>query len=146
MSIAMLVGVGIITAGIASANGGFGFGFGADLDPEEAANLATERFQHQADLLETDVDTVKDAWSQGKRIDELAEELGIDEEALQARMQEEHQARMEERLQSMVDQGVITQEQMQNRLQFMEDNGFQGKGFGSGMGHHHGGKGLGLGF
>ncbi len=144
LSVATLAGIGLITAGAVSAYGGFGFGFGSSIEPEEAASMADKKFQAQADILETDVERVKNAWSEGKRMNELAEELGIDEDTLKTRMQEQRLVRIHEQLQAMTDQGVITQDQMNKRLQFMEENADSCQGFGKGMGHRGGGFGLGL--
>ncbi|MBU0707934.1 hypothetical protein KKG41_06200 [Patescibacteria group bacterium] len=138
-SVATLVGLGLITAGVASAFGGFGIGLGSELTPEETATRFEERVQSQAEILETDVDTVKNAWAEGTRPHELAEELGIDKDEFRSRIQEQHKVRMQDNLQSLVDQGVITQDQADQKLQFMEDKMADGEGHGCKMGQRGGG-------
>jgi hypothetical protein len=123
--------------GIASASGWFG-GFGA-LDPEQAAQKHQEQFQRQAELLGISVEAVKEGWSDGKGIKELAEENGITEEQLQEKFKEQRQTQMQAKIQAMVDQGIISQDQANRRLQFMEENG--GNGFGK-MGRYGFGRGL----
>lgn len=112
-----LIGIG---ASVASAHG-FGFSLGADpsLTPEQNAERIQTRFQEEADLLGTDVDTVKNAWSNGTTLADLADSLGIDQTTLETKLQEQRTARMQEQLQSLVDQGVITQDQADTRLQTM---------------------------
>lgn len=138
----------LIGVGVASAQGlhGFGFGLGNNATPEEIATQATDRFQAEADLLGTDVNTVKNAWAEGKTVDELATQLGIDATTLEQKLKDQRLTRMKEHLQAMVDQGVITQAQADARLKYQEQNAGQGFGCGAGggKGRHGGGMGMGL--
>jgi hypothetical protein len=122
-------------ASVASAHGWFG-GFGQAI-PEEIAQRQETMFQNQAGLLGISVDDVKNAWAEGKNFREIAEEQGISQEQLQERMQDARQEQLQNRLQAMVDNGVISQEQANQRLQFMEErmaNGETAKGFHRGFG------------
>jgi hypothetical protein len=125
LGILALVGVGVV-----SAHGWFG-GFG-NATPEEIAEHQTQMFEHKAELLGLSIDVIKNGWAQGKNLLEIAEENGITQEQLQTRMQEERKVQLQEHLQILVQQGVITQSQADQRLQFMEEHMGEG-GFGRGM-------------
>ena len=119
-----------------------GFGWGRNVDPDELATHQQEMFQEQADLLGTNVDTVKNAWAQGKNMKELAQELGLNETDLQAKMKAVRQAEMKSHLQTLVTKGVITQAQADQRYTFMEQhmaNEPAWLGMGMGRGGRHGG-------
>jgi len=138
---ALLVG-GLALTGIGVAQA-MGYGFGAAMDPAEVAEKQEAMFQGQAEMFGISEDQAKDYWAQGLRPDEIAAELGISEEEMQSRMQAMHQERHQERMQILVDQGVITQEQADQKLEAMEEcqasGDCQGKmGQGKGMGHGRG--------
>lgn len=126
-------------ASIASAHGLFG---GDNSTQEERVSHQQEMFEHHADLLGISIDEVKAAWSEGKRLPEIAEEQGISKEDLQEKMHALHLEEAEERLSELVSQGVITQEQADSRLSFMKERSespdFE-RGPGRGFGHHRGG-------
>lgn len=138
----------LIGVGVASAQGlhGFGFGLGNNATPEEIATQATNRFQAEADLLGTDINTVKNAWAEGKTLSDLATQLGIDQTTLQQKLMDQRQTQLKANLQSMVDQGVITQGQADQRLQHINQQTGQAKNLGEGhiYGHHRGGMNMGL--
>ncbi|MFH1890956.1 MAG: hypothetical protein ABIJ91_05355 [Candidatus Kuenenbacteria bacterium] len=112
-------------AGTASAHGLWG-GF-RNATPQEIAQHQTERFQNQSDLLGVSVDEVKSAWAQGKTMRELAEEKGISQEDLHAKIKAAREQRMKDYVQALVDNGVITQEQANQRLEFMQNQDFSRK-------------------
>jgi hypothetical protein len=120
-------------AGVASAHG-FGFGM-SNLTPQQIAQNQTDRFTKQAALLGVSVDEVKTAWAKGQTLQELANSKGITAEQLKAKMQAQMQEQQKAHLQALVDQGVITQDQMNQRLQFQQANpkGFGRHGRGMGM-------------
>jgi len=114
--------IGVLSAGAVSAHGWF------KSDAQGQENM----FQEKAGLLGISVDEMKNAWSQGKNFREIAEEKGITQEQLQEKMRELRQEKMQSRLQMMVDNGIITQEQANERLQNTQDrfnNGEIGRGF-----------------
>lgn len=125
----------LVGAGVVSAHGWFG-GFG-QATPEEMSQRQETMFQNQADFLGISVDEIKDAWAEGKNFREIAEEQGIAQEQLQEQMEEARQEQLQAQLQAMVDNGVISQEQANQRLQFMEErvaDGEANKGFHRGFG------------
>lgn len=118
---------------------GMGFGmFGQQLTPQQIADAQTNRFQQEANLLGVSVDDIKNAWAQGKSFQQLAQDKGITQQQLQQKMQDLRLQQMKDNLKALVDKGVITQAQADQRLQFMQtqqQNG-QGKGRGFGRGMH----------
>lgn len=139
-SILPLAALALFVSTSASAHG---FGWSKNIDPEELATRQQEMWQDQADLLGTTVDTVKNAWAQGKNMKELAEELGLDETELQAKIKAARQTEMKSHLQTLVTKGVITQAQADQRFAYMEkqaQNAPTGQGMGRG-GRHGGGMG-----
>lgn len=103
-------------ASIASAHGWF-----MQLSPEDVALHHEQMFTQKAELLGVSVEEVKNAWAQGKTLAELAREKGISEEQLKERMHSAHKAKMQQHLKALVDQGVITQTQADQRLAVMEE-------------------------
>lgn len=140
-----LLGVGGLTA--ASAHGTFGWR--GQTDPVGMATDQTQRFEQEAEVLGIDVEKVKEYWAQGKTPRDIIEEEGLNETDIQTRMREIRQENIKKQLQSLVDQGVITQAQADARFQFMtahEPNLGQGnKMFGQIQGHR-GNKGMGFHF
>ena len=131
----------LVGAGTASAHGMFGGGM-SNATPEEIASRQQEMFTHQSTLLGISVDEIKNAWAKGQTLQELAKEKGISEEQLKQKMMDERKQKMQEHLQTLVDKGVITKAQADERAAFMEkhaQSGGPGKkggpGFGGGFGH-----------
>lgn len=116
-----VLGIGIFGASqVASAHGIFkGF---SNATPEEIAIHHTEMFEHQSEILGLSVEEIKQAWAEGKDMKELMEEKGIDVEAVHAKMRAERESRMQEHMQTLVEKGVITEEQAQARLETMKNN------------------------
>ena len=132
--------LGLAGAGIASAYGWFG-----NLSPEDLVAKFETMFQKKAEILGISVEDYKDGWAEGKTLKEIAEEQGITQEQFQERMMQEKEERMRERLNTLVENGVITQEQADQKLNFMQErfeNMISGESFG---GCHHM-KGWGMGF
>jgi len=118
--------IGILGAGAASAEGWFGMGGDKEVI-----------FQKKAEFLGISADELKNAWAEGKNFNQIAEEYGIDREQLRERARELKQENMESHFQAMVDSGVITQEQANERLQTIQDkfeDGQMRKGFYHGFG------------
>ncbi len=130
---------GLLGSGVAYAQG---WGMWQNASPEDIASRQQTMFEHQAETLGVSVDQIKSAWAQGKNVRDLATELGITDEQLQEKMRTERQTQMQERLQTLVSQGVITQDQANKRLaytngQIQNGGGRFGKGLGGG-GFHRG--------
>ncbi|MFH0890805.1 MAG: hypothetical protein V1856_02110 [Candidatus Liptonbacteria bacterium] len=132
-----IIGLGILGYGTASA-AGWGMGMGK-MDPEQFASMQQSKFQAEAELLGMSADEVKNAWSQGKTLLDIAKEKGVTEEQLQVKMKEVRLKQIREGLQSLVSKGIITQTQADQRLKFMENNVGNGRKVGRGMmGGHRG--------
>lgn len=113
------------------------FGQMNNATPEEIALRQTDMFTQQASLLGISVDAVKQGWAEGKTLSEIATANGISETDLQAKMKTQAKTKTQERLQTLVNQGVITQAQADQRLQIENSRIESGKGFG-----HRGFKGM----
>ncbi len=95
-----------------------------------------ERLQEQADLLGMSVDDLQ-AELQNKTFAQLLDEKGISHTELQSMRQQERLTHATEHLQSLVDSGDITADQMQERLDHIENHEGRGMGPGpEGMGMH----------
>ena len=126
----------------ALAHGWFG---GANVDPVTLAERQQAAFEREAAVLGITVDQIKEYWSQGKNMWEIAQELGLSQEQLQTKITEQRQAVWKANLQALVDRGVITPAQADARLKFMTTNSNQkrfGPKMGGGMGHFFKGMGL----
>lgn len=142
ISMAALAAVGVLgTVGIASAYGGLGW-WGSQVTPEQAAQQQQSMFQQQADILDINVDEVKNAWAQGKTLQQLATEKGMTNQQLQDKFKQLHEQKMKDQLQSLVSQNVITQQQADDRLKFLQSQQATRTHMGRG-GHHMGGMGMG---
>ena len=97
-------------------------GWGRNIDPTELAQQQQTMFQEQADLLGTTVDKVKDSWAKGQTIADLADELGLSETDLQTKMKAARLAEMKTQLQTLVDKGIITQTQADQRYNFIAEH------------------------
>lgn len=115
-SVIPIAALALFVTNTASAHG---WGWGKNLDPQETAQRQQEMFQEQADLLGTSVDKVKDSWAKGQTLADLADELGISESDLQAKIKSNHLSQLKSNLQTLVTQGVITQTQADQRYDFM---------------------------
>lgn len=141
VSLAFL-GVGAASArGFGGWGGGFGMGMmGFNLTPDEIASRQTVRFEQEAKIFGVSADDLKAGWAEGKSPMEVAEEKGITQEQIQARMKEARTAQMKTQLDALVTKGVITQVQAGKRLQVMQEReqnrptGKMGRGMHRGFG------------
>lgn len=114
-----------------------GWGWAKNADPAEVAEHQQAMFENQASLLGTNIDTVKNAWAQGKTMSALADELGVSESDLQTKIRAAHQAEMKSHLQTLVEKGVITQAQADQRSTYIGQRMADSPtGAGRGMGRH----------
>ncbi len=130
-----LVSLGVLAiTGSALAFGGWGMmGLGSkNLTPEEQAQHFTEMMGQQANLFGITADQMKAFWAEGKSMPEIMTELGITKEQMQTKMQGSRKQALQEQLQALVSQGVITQVQADTRLAALESK--TAKGFGGMMG------------
>ncbi len=118
-SLAIIGLAGFIGINFASAHGGFGWLGG--FDPEKFAQGRQTMFQEQADMLGIDISKVKNYWSEGKSLKEIAAVENITAEQLQEKMKQAREENMNTQLQALVDKGIITREQADARLKVMEE-------------------------
>lgn len=111
-----IMALALIGAGGASAQGPLSNGAG-----DYATNLQ-DKFQREAEVLGVSIDVIKEAWSQGKTLLQLAQDQGIDQTELQNKLKEARKTSMKDRLQTLVNQGIITQTQADQRYSFMEQH------------------------
>ena len=131
-----VLGLGLLGMNIASAHGFFGFG-NSNINPDQFVSWQTTMFQNEANMLGVSVDDIKNGWAEGKSLVQIAEDHGISKDQLQQKMRDSMASQTKSRLQTLVDKGVITQSQADQRLKFLENNQDQhrkgmmlGRGFG----------------
>ena len=110
-----LIALGVVSASAMS------FG-GADIGNLTADELAARQsaiFQKQATLIGATLDDVKQAWAEGKDFKTLAEEKGVTKEQLQVNMKAWRDEMIKEKLATLVNKGIITQDQADKRLVVM---------------------------
>lgn len=129
------LGLGIMGAGVASANGLF---WNAASPQQIAANQQTA-FQNEAAMLGISVDDLKNEWAQGKSLMQIAQDHGITKEQLQQKMKDARITQIQTSLQALVTNGVITQAQADQRLAAIKNNQATHPG-------RRGGRGMGLGW
>jgi hypothetical protein len=125
--LAFLVGPASVSA--------MGFGWFGGFGKSDADTMATRMqtmFQNEAKILGISVDEVKNCWAQGKSIGQCAEEHGITKEQLQQKMKDARAQQLKAQMQALVDKGVITQAQADQRLQWMQNKTQNAKGHGFG--------------
>lgn len=119
-----VLGLSLLVSGNASAMS-HGFGAGAHAmvwaqNPDQAAAAQQARFESAATILGITVAEVKDAWAQGKTMQQLAKEKGVTAEQLRTRALEQHRAQVKTQLQTLVSKGIITQAQADARLKVVQ--------------------------
>ena len=123
------LGAGLLAVNIASAQGWLG-GFNS-LTPDQIATRQQTMFQNEAQALGVSVDDVKNYWAQGKTMQQLMTDKGISQTTVQTNMKNLRLTELKTQLQTLVDKGIITQAQSDQRLQFMQNQ----QTTGTGMGH-----------
>jgi len=132
-SLLPLAGLTFIGVNIASAHGWFG-GMASTATPDEIATQQQTMFQNEAQILGISIDDVKNAWAEGKTMSQLIKDKGLNQADIQARMKDFKVQQLKAQLQTLVDKGVITQDQADKRLAFMQNNIHNKKGGMMGMG------------
>jgi hypothetical protein len=118
--------VAVLGVNQASAHGWFGMLGNNNATPDEIAQNQTNLFQREADLLGISLDAVKQGWSEGKTFAQIAQDNGINQTDLQNKMKAQAKQKLADRLKALVDKGIITQAQADQRLKFEQqliDNG-----------------------
>ncbi len=130
----------VASTSIASAQGWFR-GLNS-VNPEECVQRHEEMFNNQAEFLGLSIEDLKNAWVEGKNFHEIAEEQGITQEQIREHFAEKAGEQMRNRLQILVDNEVINQEQADQRLESMKNKfgengermGFYQRGYGKKLG------------
>ena len=132
-----VIGLGLLGFNAADAHGLFGgLGGAAKMTLEQIVTRQQAMFQDEASMLGISIDIVKEGWAEGKNLLQIATEHGITKEQLQKKMKDAQTAQLKAQLQTLVDQGVITQAQANKRINYISHqfaNGNFHKGFGRGM-------------
>jgi len=111
----------LVTVGVSSALARGWFEGKKDIDPERMMAKKEEMFKAKADLLGIGIEQLREYWSEGKNIGEIAAGMDISEEELRLKMQESHREKMQEHLNLLVERGRITQEQADAKFIYMQD-------------------------
>lgn len=127
-----LAGIGMV-----SANGGSWQGAEERMERIKAHHAAT--FAERASALGLNAEELKAELAAGKTCPEIAEEQGVDPEQLRQQMGELRSEHVEERLDQMVADGKITQEQADERYEAIKEHP-RGKPFRLGDFHGKGGR------
>ena len=111
----------LITAGTSSVLARGWFDGKREIDPERMIDKKEKMFQNKANLLGISIEQMKEYWSEGKNIGEIATEMDINEEELRVKIQESHKERMTEHLNFLVENGKITQEQADAKFTYIQE-------------------------
>lgn len=87
---------------------------------EEIAARKQQRLEHGAEMLGLTAEELKAKLESGMTMKEIAEQQGINQEDFHAKMMEQAKLKMTERLNQLVSEGEITQEQADKRLEQMQ--------------------------
>jgi hypothetical protein len=103
--------------------------------PGEGRGLGDAELEAAADVLGMTTDELSSALQDGKRLQDIADETGVDIEDVRAAIQAVHETEMRDRIAQAVEDGTITQENADWLLEGL-DKGFIGGpgGFGHGFG------------
>jgi hypothetical protein len=130
LAVVPVVAAGLMGTHLVSA-AGFGMFEHANLSADQIAQNHQQMFEKEASFLGIGVDEVKNGWAQGKSLFQIAQEHGITKVQLQQKMKDAYLAEAKIRFQALVDKGIITQAQADQRLSFLTSK--SGKGFGHRM-------------
>ena len=127
--------VGIVSASAVSAQGFF-HNRGMNIDGEGAKGGYENMLEIKAEVLGLSVDDLKAAKEEGKTFQEITENQGLSVDELRAQMQEKKQELRAEKMEGMeahiaqlVADGKITQEQADEKLEWLENHEGKGKMF-----------------
>jgi hypothetical protein len=98
-----------------------GAGFAAAHDGWREGKSSGEHMERVAEIIGVSPETLQEGRAEGLTIHEIAEAEGVDLESLRERMHAEHEQRMRERLEWLVSEGEITQDEADEKLATMQD-------------------------
>ncbi|MBI5153096.1 MAG: hypothetical protein HZA36_01415 [Parcubacteria group bacterium] len=120
----MLVLSGVVLFGVNSVSArGFDIMMGRGFvvpTPDEIATRQQAMFQNEATLLGISIDEVKNAWAEGKSMQQLMKDKGITEAQVAQRKRDAELAQFKTQLQTLVTKWIITQAQADKRLVTMQ--------------------------
>lgn len=121
-----LLGFGFLGASAVSACGlgGWGWGFSfsnATTTADIIASRQTTLFQYEAQILGISIDDVKNAWADGKTMQQIMKEKNISQDQVNKNIKDYQIQQYKTQLQTLVSKGVITQAQADKRLQYMQN-------------------------
>ncbi len=138
-----ILAVSVLSVGVVSASSWFG----GNASPEKIAEKHETMFENRAEILGITAEELKQAWTGGKSLCEIAEEQGLAQEELQERMIEAKKERLQSHMQVLIARGKISQEQANEKMENMQEMFENGNGkIGIGGGFKERMKGLGGGF
>lgn len=114
-----VLGISMLGMQPTAAMGMFG-GLPTNITSDDVAKRQETMFDEEAAILGVSVADVKDAWANGKSYLELAQEKGISQDVIQARLKEAAASKMKEQLSALVAKGVITQAQADKRFEVVQ--------------------------
>jgi hypothetical protein len=139
----LVVGVAGATSVYAQGPNSFGYGMMGN-GRGHGFGLGDEELEAAANVLGMTVEEVSSALQDGKTLQDLADEAGVDIADVHAAIQAVHADEMRERIAQALQDGTITQAQADWMLEGLENGYMMGRGFGHGFGGPRG-KGLGYG-
>lgn len=101
--------------------GGRGLGMGVIKTPQEFVERQTQLFVHQSEITGIPVEEIAGAWAEGKKLETLLKKRELIILWCKKKCAHMERPQMKERLQALVDAGVITQAQAETRLEFMKN-------------------------
>lgn len=118
----LIAGLGIASAAtIINNNHNMSAGRGSGginyVSPTEWATNQTARFQAEATALGLPESVIVNGWASGQNLQQIATANGISSSQFQTDMKNYQQSQLKDRLQALVSQGTITQDQMNQYLQ-----------------------------
>lgn len=136
LALAFIPAMALAVATNASAHGFFGAFKG--MTPEEKAEHKQEMMATKAEILGVEVEVLEQAREDGVRRGELIEQLGLDKEEVRQRFKQAKIEHMQERLDHLVSEGELTQDEADQKMEKMQEHMEHGKhGHKKHRRHHH---------
>jgi len=115
--------LGFLNLAEARGFGGGMFGMGImNQNNVDFSALMQQKFDSWSKILGISVDKVKNYWVQGKNLNDMIKAENLNLTDIQNRMKQIRLDNARQNLQKLVDSGIITQDQMNQRLEFMQNN------------------------
>ncbi len=115
----------LIGSGIVYAQGPQSW-FWAQEIAEDSIVKHQEILEHKAQIMGISTEEMQENWQENKRFGKFAEDYGLDREEIMEKMAEARRNNLQERLKALIESGVISQEQADQRMEAMQDESFGG--------------------